>query len=122
MVGPLPIQKGLTHHEELNYIFTSGRGRINVYNADGEAIAAFNLKIGTEIKDITKELLNGSTSGTSSTLLILANFTQRQYYPPVCNSRLTSRAEIHPSGRWWAGTTTATSGQRPPLFAMASRP
>lgn len=59
MVGPLPIQKGLTHHEELNYIFTSGRGRINVYNADGEAIAAFNLKIGTEIKDITKELLNG---------------------------------------------------------------
>jgi primary-amine oxidase len=59
MVGPLPVEKGLTHHEELNYMFTSGRGRINVYNTDGEAIAAFNLKIGTEIKDITKQLLNG---------------------------------------------------------------
>jgi hypothetical protein len=53
------MRQGLTHHEELNYMFTSGRGRINVYNADGEAIAAFNLKVGTEIKDITKELLNG---------------------------------------------------------------
>ncbi|KAF5643096.1 peroxisomal amine oxidase copper-containing protein [Fusarium sp. NRRL 52700] len=72
MVGPLPIQKGLTHHEELNYIFTSGRGRINVYNADGEAIAAFNLKIGTEIKDITKELLNGTATGAKTDNLLIA--------------------------------------------------
>lgn len=58
MVGPLPIKKG-SRYEELNYMFTSGRGRTKVYNADGEAIAAFNLKVGTEIKDITKKLLNG---------------------------------------------------------------
>jgi primary-amine oxidase len=59
MVGPLPINKGSARYEELNYIFTSGRGRTNVYNADGDAIAAFNLQVGTEIKDITKQLLNG---------------------------------------------------------------
>lgn len=59
MVGPLTMTEGLTRYQELNYIFTSGRGRTNVYNADGEAIAAFNLKVGTEIRDITKRLLNG---------------------------------------------------------------
>ena len=59
MVGPLPIQKETTKYEELNYIFTSGRGRTNVYNADGDAIAEFNLKVGASIKEITTDLLNG---------------------------------------------------------------
>ena len=59
MVGPLPINNKTSRYEELNYMFTSGRGRTNVYNADGEAIALFNLDIGTKIKDITKSLLNG---------------------------------------------------------------
>lgn len=59
MVGPLPVQEGSTQYEELNYIFTSGRGRTNVYNADSEAIAAFNLEVGADIQDITKKLLNG---------------------------------------------------------------
>ncbi|KAF5565087.1 multidrug resistance [Fusarium phyllophilum] len=72
MVGPLPVQQGLTHHEELNYMFTSGRGRINVYNADSEAIAAFNLKIGAEIKDITKNLLNGTATGAKMDNLLIA--------------------------------------------------
>ena len=62
MVGPLPLVKGEAKVEELNYIFTSGRGRTNVYNADGEAIAEFNLKVGKQIKDITKDLLNGVSS------------------------------------------------------------
>lgn len=59
MVGPLPVKEGSTQYEELNYMFTSGRGRINVYNADSEAIAAFNLAVGADIKKITKKLLNG---------------------------------------------------------------
>jgi primary-amine oxidase len=59
MVGPLPVKQESTRHEELNYMFTSGRGRINVYNADSEAIAAFNLQVGAEIQNITKRLLNG---------------------------------------------------------------
>lgn len=59
MVGPLPVQEGSTRYEELNYMFSSGRGRINVYNADTEAIAEFNLAVGTEIQNITKQLLNG---------------------------------------------------------------
>jgi primary-amine oxidase len=59
MVGPLPVKEGSTRYEELNYMFTSGRGRINVYNADSEAIAAFNLEVGADIEKITKRLLNG---------------------------------------------------------------
>jgi primary-amine oxidase len=59
MVGPLPVQEGSTQYEELNYMFTSGRGRINVYKADSKAIAAFNLKVGADIQNITKQLLNG---------------------------------------------------------------
>jgi primary-amine oxidase len=64
MVGPLPMSDPSAHYEELNYMFTSGRGRTNVYNADSEAIALFNLEVGTEIKDITKKLLNGVRNGT----------------------------------------------------------
>jgi primary-amine oxidase len=59
MVGPLPVTEGSTRYEELNYMFTTGRGRINVYNADSEAIAAFNLEVGADIEKITKRLLNG---------------------------------------------------------------
>jgi len=59
MVGPLPVQEGSTQYEELNYMFTSGRGRTNVYNADSEAIAAFNLEVGVDIQNITNKLLNG---------------------------------------------------------------
>ena len=59
MVGPLPVEEGSTQYGELNYIFTSGRGRTNVYNADSEAIAAFNLEVGADVQDITKKLLNG---------------------------------------------------------------
>ncbi|KAL6364234.1 hypothetical protein LRP88_02151 [Fusarium phalaenopsidis] len=72
MVGPLPVKKGSTRYEELNYIFTSGRGRINVYNADGDAIAAFNLKVGAEIQDITKRLLNGTATGADDDKLLIA--------------------------------------------------
>lgn len=66
MVGPLPIEEGSVHYEELNYIFTSGRGRTRVYNADSEAIAAFNLEIGAQIADITKSLLNGVSGPPSA--------------------------------------------------------
>lgn len=59
MVGPLPLADATGRHKELNYIFTSGRGRTNVYNADTEAIAAFNLEVGSQIKNITAQLLNG---------------------------------------------------------------
>ncbi|KAM0548794.1 hypothetical protein ACHAPJ_009791 [Fusarium lateritium] len=72
MVGPLPIQKGVTKCEELNYMFTSGRGRIKVYNADTDAIAAFNLKVGTDIKNITKQLLNGTATGADDDDLLIA--------------------------------------------------
>ncbi|KAK7427647.1 hypothetical protein QQZ08_005922 [Neonectria magnoliae] len=72
MVGPLPIKHGSSRYEELNYIFTSGRGRTNVYNADGEAIAAFNLEVGTQIKDITKKLLNGTATGADDDSLLIA--------------------------------------------------
>ncbi|EEU33975.1 uncharacterized protein NECHADRAFT_94780 [Fusarium vanettenii 77-13-4] len=72
MVGPLPVKKGSTRYEELNYMFTSGRGRINVYNADGDAIAAFNLKVGAEIQDITKRLLNGTATGADDDKLLIA--------------------------------------------------
>ncbi|KAF4342275.1 multidrug resistance [Fusarium beomiforme] len=72
MVGPLPVQNGSTRYEELNYMFTSGRGRINVYNADTEAIAAFNLKVGAEIKNVTKQLLNGTATGSKDDNLLIA--------------------------------------------------
>ncbi|KAL6922703.1 hypothetical protein FSST1_006729 [Fusarium sambucinum] len=72
MVGPLPVQEGSTRYEELNYMFTSGRGRINVYNADSEAIAEFNLVVGTEIQNITKQLLNGTATGAEDDSLLIA--------------------------------------------------
>ena len=62
MIGPLPLSNATGQHKELNHIFTSGRGRTRVYNADSEAIAAFNLEVGTQIKKITKDLLNGVSS------------------------------------------------------------
>jgi primary-amine oxidase len=72
MVGPLPVKQESTRHEELNYMFTSGRGRINVYNADSEAIAAFNLQVGAEIQNITKRLLNGTATGGKDDNLLIA--------------------------------------------------
>ncbi|KAM0240142.1 hypothetical protein ACHAP5_008062 [Fusarium lateritium] len=72
MVGPLPVKEGSTKHEELNYMFTSGRGRINVYNADSEAIATFNLLVGADIQNITQKLLNGTAAGAEDDNLLIA--------------------------------------------------
>ncbi|KAM0198542.1 hypothetical protein ACHAPI_004069 [Fusarium lateritium] len=72
MVGPLPVQEGSTKYEELNYMFTSGRGRINVYNADSEAVATFNLLVGADIQNITKKLLNGTAAGAEDDNLLIA--------------------------------------------------
>nr|CEG04517.1 unnamed protein product [Fusarium clavum] len=72
MVGPLPVQEGSTQYEELNYMFTSGRGRTNVYNADSDAIAAFNIGVGADIQNITKKLLNGTATGTKDDNLLIA--------------------------------------------------
>jgi primary-amine oxidase len=72
MVGPLPIQDRTAKYEELNYMFTSGRGRMNVYNADSNAIATFNIKVGASIKEITQELVNGvSTDVVYLTYIVL---------------------------------------------------
>ena len=59
MVGPLPVDNTTTQYQELNYIYNKGVGRQNVYNADADAIAEFNLEVGSSIEDITKALLNG---------------------------------------------------------------
>ena len=67
MIGPLPLSNTKGQHKELNHIFTSGRGRTRVYNADSEAIAAFNLEVGTQIKKVTKDLLNGVSSADNFT-------------------------------------------------------
>ncbi|KAF4440787.1 hypothetical protein F53441_12195 [Fusarium austroafricanum] len=109
MVGPLPVRKGSTRYEELNYMFTSGRGRINVYNADSEAIAAFNLQVGTEIKDITKQLLNGTATGAKDDNLLIAGSD------PLTHSgdRVYQWNEFYSAhtGEFWAETILPTSLQ-----------
>ncbi|KAF4996189.1 hypothetical protein FGRMN_4637 [Fusarium graminum] len=72
MIGPLPLRNRTAQHNELNYIFSSGRGRTNVYNADTEAIALFNLEVGKEIQHVTKRLLNGTATGADDDNLLIA--------------------------------------------------
>ncbi|KAF5658677.1 peroxisomal amine oxidase [Fusarium heterosporum] len=72
MVGPLPLRNRTAQHSELNYIFSSGRGRTNVYNADTKAIALFNLEVGKEVRHITKRLLNGTATGADDDNLLIA--------------------------------------------------
>ncbi|OCL04443.1 amine oxidase catalytic domain-containing protein [Glonium stellatum] len=72
MVGPLPVTNGTTSCTPLNYIYNKGRGYQRVYNADAEALAAFNGKIGSEVLDITLQLLNGSATNSPNDTLVIA--------------------------------------------------
>ena len=71
-VGPLPVSKGSTHVSLLDYPFNKGKGYQRIYDLDYIAIAEYNYKIGTSIKDITKKLLNGVSMPLL--LSILADF------------------------------------------------
>ena len=58
-VGPLPVNNRSTIVTELNYVYTKGRGRQRVYDADVDLLGAYPYEIAASIANITRKLLNG---------------------------------------------------------------
>lgn len=62
-VGPLPVTAE-TSLVDLSWLSTKGQARVHKYNADEDAWSDWFAEIASDIQDITKDLINGTVTGS----------------------------------------------------------